>query len=77
MQQYHQDAKKRWGDYSSDDGSSYPLNGDLWMDDSREMGSFMEPKPLLMLLPPPHSNWVIKKVADVKRRMGYAIEGMR
>lgn len=46
------------------------------MEDSGEAVSFVELEPLLMI-PPPQSDWVIKKVAEVKRRLGYSFDGMK
>lgn len=67
---------KTWGDFPSEGLQSLAQEGDWWVEDYGETASFAEPK-LLFLLPSPRSDWVIKKVAEVKRRLGYSFHGMK
>lgn len=46
------------------------------VDALEEFEQVMEAEPILMLLPPSSSDWVIRKVAKVKRRMGHSFKGM-
>lgn len=39
--------------------------------DLGEYDSITEAEPILMLPPAAHSDWVLKKVVEVKRRLGY------
>lgn len=41
-----------------------------------EYDSITEAEPILMLPPVARSDWVIKKVAKDKRRLGYSFKGM-
>lgn len=51
------------------------LGGDRLVE-FREEDSIIEADPILMLPPRPHFDWVIKKVAEVKRRLGYSFKGI-
>lgn len=73
----HSNMERRcWGDYSTEDKLADSRVGDEWLMELGEADSVIDFDPILMLPPPSHSDWVLKKVAEVKRRLGYAFQGI-
>lgn len=65
---------KKWGNYSSEDVEPVFRQYEQSIDSfSEDFDQIIEADPILML-PPPSSGWVVKKVAEVKRRMGFSFK---
>lgn len=70
-------SSKRWGDYTTERSASNKELGEMQMVDAlEEFDSIEEVVPILMLPPPSLSEWVIRKVVEVKRRMSYSFKEM-
>lgn len=60
-----------WRDYTTDGSMDEVLGWSARPTKLEEYDSITEAKPILMLPPMARSDWVLKKVAELKRRLGY------
>lgn len=65
-----------WGDYTIDNSLVELEDGYSCLKELNKDEIIQDVDLLLMLPPPYRSNWMIKKVAEVKRRLGYAFKDM-
>lgn len=66
---------RRWGDYSIENSMVEFDGGSDYLHDGNDECLFSYVDPLMMLPPPIYSDWMLKKVAEVKRRLGYSFKG--
>lgn len=68
------DRSKKWGDYTSEDMEVEACHNEVTTDALLEDAiKIIDAEPILVL-PPPSSRWVVKKVAEIRRRMGYSFK---
>lgn len=48
-----------------------------WQSKKGDGDFIIDAEPILMLPPPPHSDWLLKKVAEVKRRLGILFRALK